>query len=401
MSAETTKLNPQVNADAAPEDSGFGNPDAEEAAFVPAATVDFAAPASAVQPQGEGDADPAPENDTTTDSADITELKSDWQEAAQSEPWPRSEEPALSPPAFEPAPETEAADNANGGGNGPGQPPSARTGGHFPEPASEPDEKTDDGDNDDGTHKPMTLMDHLTELRVRLVRCLLGSAVGFLLCYGVSELLFKWLAMPLVAVMPQDAKLMFTSVPEGFFVYLKVAFVAGLFVASPYLFYQVWAFVAPGLYQEEKRTALPLAFCSAFFFILGAGFCYFVVFPYAFTFFMSYSNDFIVAMPSINEYLSFSLKMLLAFGLIFEMPLFAFFLARMGIITATWMRSIRRYAILSVFIVAAILTPPDVISQLLMAIPMLILYEVSIFVAQGAGRTKKTADTAAPGGNAA
>ncbi len=228
---------------------------------------------------------------------------------------------------------------------------------------------------------PMSMMEHLGELRTRLMRCFIGAVVGFFLCYGVAEPLFAWLSAPLATVLPQDTRLIYTSVPEGFFVYLKVAAVAGLFLTSPYIFYQIWAFVAPGLYREERRVAIPLAFCSAFFFIGGAAFCYFVVFPFAFTFFMSYSTGMIVAMPSISEYLGFSLKMLIAFGLIFEMPLFAFFLARIGILGARQMRRIRKYAVLAMFVVAAVLTPPDLFSQLLMAVPLLILYEISIVVA--------------------
>ena len=251
-----------------------------------------------------------------------------------------------------------------------------------PLPAGQAALQTMDEDEDDlDDTASMSLTEHLNELRKRIVKMLLGAAAGFLLCYSFAEKLFNYLALPLKRVMPEGTRLIYTSVPEGFFVYLKVAFVAGIFIASPYIFYQLWAFIAPGLYKNERRTALPLAFLSAVFFILGASFCYFSVFPFAFSFFMSYSRDAIIAMPSLNEYLGFSLKLLLAFGLIFEMPLFSFFLSRLGIITAAWMRRMRKYAVLGVFVVAAILTPPDVVSQLLMAGPMLILYELSIFVA--------------------
>lgn len=229
--------------------------------------------------------------------------------------------------------------------------------------------------------RPMTLLEHLTELRSRLLRAFIAVFVGFLLCYGVAGKLFSLLAKPLVQVLPADGRLMFTGLAGGFFVELKVAFVAGIFLASPYIFYQIWAFISPGLYEQEKRQMLPLSAFSAFFFLAGAAFCYFAVFPVAFAFFMSYSTDSIVAMPSINEYLSFALQMLVAFGVIFEMPVFAYFLARMGMITAEKMRKVRRYAILGIFVVAAIFTPPDVFSQTLMAVPMLFLYEVSIFVA--------------------
>lgn len=229
--------------------------------------------------------------------------------------------------------------------------------------------------------KPMTLLEHLGELRVRLLRCCIAVGLAFAACYGVADILFKELCRPLVEALPPGSKLIFTALPEAFFVYLQVALVAALFLASPYLFYQIWAFIAPGLYEEEKKHILPLAACSALFFLVGAGFCYLVVFPFAFTFFIGFANESIAAMPSLSEYLGFALKLLIAFGLIFEMPLFAFFLSRMGIVTAEFMRKVRRYAALIIFIVAAILTPPDVMSQLLMALPMLLLYECSILVA--------------------
>ena len=254
----------------------------------------------------------------------------------------------------------------------------------LPDPAAPPapaPEAASSEDPEPENERPMTLLEHLTELRTRLLRCFIGIAVGFLLCYGVAGQIFRLLALPLINVLPNDGKLMFTGLPGGFFVELKVAFVAGIFLASPYVFYQIWAFISPGLYEREKRFMLPLSVISALFFLGGAAFCYFAVFPVAFAFFMSYSTDVIVAMPSINEYLSFAVEMLIAFGLIFEMPLFAYFLARMGLLTAAKMRKVRRYAVLGVFIVAAILTPPDVFSQTLMAVPMLLLYELSILVA--------------------
>lgn len=170
---------------------------------------------------------------------------------------------------------------------------------------------------------------------------------------------------------------------------MYIAFVAGVFLASPAIFYQVWAFVAPGLYDEEKRYIVPIALLSALFFIAGGAFCYFIVFPFAFSFFVSFSTPEIVITPKVSDYLSFVLKLLIAFGLIFEMPIFTLFLARMGLLTAAMMRKGRRYAIVGIFILAAILTPPDVVSQLLMACPMLLLYEASIGVAALFGRRKK------------
>ena len=253
-------------------------------------------------------------------------------------------------------------------------------------PPATPEDKVEEEEADD---RPMGLMDHLSELRGRLVRCCLAVMVGFIACWAVVDPIFDALVAPLLSVLPDGSHAIYTTLPEGFFTRMHIAFVAGVFVSSPAIFYQVWAFIAPGLYEEEKRSIIPVAVMSAFFFVSGGAFCYFVVFPNAFAFFMSYATDSIVAMPKISDYLSFVLKLILAFGLVFEMPLFAFFLARMGIITAELMRRVRRYAILAIFIVAAILSPPDVVSQLLMAAPMLVLYEVSIFVAAGFG--KKTA----------
>lgn len=244
----------------------------------------------------------------------------------------------------------------------------------------------------------MTLMDHLGELRVRLVRCCIAVGLGFLLCWVVVDPLFNALMEPLLAVLPDGSHAQYTTLPEGFFTRMYIAFVAGVFVASPVIFYQVWSFIAPGLYDEEKRFIVPVAVLSAFFFICGGAFCYFVVFPYAFSFFVSFATERIVAMPKVSDYLGFVLKLILAFGLIFEMPLFAFFLSRMGLITATMMRKGRRYAVLAIFIVAAILTPPDVVSQMLMACPMLFLYEISILVAAAFGRKKPRTEDASPAG---
>ena len=254
-------------------------------------------------------------------------------------------------------------------------------------PANPEDEAAEEEDD-----RPMGLMDHLSELRGRLVRCTVAVMVGFIACWAVVDPIFDALVDPLLKVLPDGSHAIYTTLPEGFFTRMHIAFVAGVFVSSPVIFYQIWSFIAPGLYEEEKRHILPVAFMSAFFFVSGGAFCYFVVFPQAFAFFVSYATDSIVAMPKVSDYLSFVLKLILAFGLVFEMPLFAFFLARMGIITAELMRRVRRYAILGIFIVAAILSPPDVVSQLLMAAPMLVLYEISIYVAVAFGKKPAAKD---------
>lgn len=264
------------------------------------------------------------------------------------------------------------------------------------QPPATPDE--DDDEEEGGPDKPMGLMDHLGELRMRLVRCCIAVIVGFFACWAVVDPIFDVLVNPLLAVLPKGSHAIYTTLPEGFFTRMHIAFVAGVFVSSPVIFYQIWSFIAPGLYEEEKKYIIPIAIMSALFFICGGAFCYFVVFPYAFSFFVSFATEEIVAMPKVSDYLSFVLKLILAFGIIFEMPLFAFFLARMGVVTAAMMRQARRYAILGIFIVAAILTPPDVVSQLLMACPMLILYEISIWVAAAFGRKPKTEKDADDGG---
>jgi len=245
----------------------------------------------------------------------------------------------------------------------------------------------------DAEAKSMSLMEHLRELRLRLVRVLIMVILGFFACYAVSDALFGELIKPLTASMPPGSKLIFTSIPEAFFVHVKVGFVASVFLTSPYTFYQIWAFVAPGLYEEERRNIVPLAAFSAFFFLSGASFCYFLVFPLAFDFFMGYATDTILPMPSLDAYLGFSLKLLIAFGFIFEMPLFAFFLARIGVLTAEHLRRWRKYAVLSSVIVGALLTPPDVISQLIMAGAILVLYEASIWIVAAAQKRPKKPDT--------
>ncbi|MCR5813029.1 MAG: twin-arginine translocase subunit TatC [Desulfovibrio sp.] len=232
----------------------------------------------------------------------------------------------------------------------------------------------------------MTLMEHLNELRRCLTRACIAVIICFVGCWIVVDPIFDALVNPLLAVLPEGSHPIYTTLPEGFFTRMFIALVVGVFVASPVIFYQVWSFIAPGLYDEEKKYIIPIAFLSALFFIGGGLFCFFIVFPFVFTFFISFATESIIATPKVSDYLDFVLKLLIAFGLIFEMPLFSFFLSRLGIVTANGMRKMRRYAVLIIFVVAAILTPPDVVSQLLMAGPMLILYELSILIAALFGR---------------
>src|SRR5215470_14808981 len=229
----------------------------------------------------------------------------------------------------------------------------------------------------------MPLTAHLEELRWRLIKSIAAIALAFVVTYNIADWLFDVLTHPLLVLNQGAVQLIGTGVTEAFFTKLTVAFIAAIFLASPIIFYQAWMFVAPGLYDREKRYARPFVFFATIFFIVGAAFCYWVVFPVGYRFFIEQYESIGVS-PSIriSEYLSFTARMLLAFGVTFEMPVVTFFLARLGLVTHTAMLSYARYAVLVIFIVAAVLTPgPDVASQLLMAGPLLVLYALSVGVA--------------------
>ena len=243
----------------------------------------------------------------------------------------------------------------------------------------EPEEVRQERPEEDDDDSRMPFLAHLEELRSRLVRSAIAIGVCFLGTYFFKEELYQGLARPLVAVMPPGAKLIYTAPAEAFFTYLKIALLAAIVAASPVIFHQFWRFIAPGLYEHERKAVWPFVLVSSVLFIVGAVFCYMVVFPYAFQFFMSFATDDIVPMLSLRSYLSFSATLLFAFGVVFEMPLVLVFLGRIGVISSKWLKKNRKYAILVMFIVGAILTPPDVISQIAMAVPLIALYEVSIW----------------------
>ena len=245
---------------------------------------------------------------------------------------------------------------------------------------------------DDGEKLPFT--EHLEELRSRLIKCFIAVAVGFAASYGFKERLFEILMQPLSMVMDEGDHLIFTGLPEAFFTYLKVAVLAGIFISSPLLLYEIWAFVSPGLYTKEKKYVIPFVIFSTLFFIGGALFGYFVVFPYGFKFLLGFATEAIRPFPRIREYFSLASKLLLAFGVVFELPLFVFFLAKMGLVTHRFLIKQFKYAILLMFSISAILTPPDVVTQLMMAGPLLCLYGISIIVAKVFGKeSKKDEDT--------
>jgi len=234
--------------------------------------------------------------------------------------------------------------------------------------------------------KKLPLTSHLQELRKRLILSFVAIGVGFFICYALKETLFDILAAPLLKVMPNGGTLIFTSVAEAFFTYMKAAFIAGIILTSPFILYQIWAFVAPGLYQKEKKYVIPFVLGGSFFFILGVFFGYYVAIPIGFKFLLGYATDFIKPMPSMKEYLSFSIKFLLIFGLVFEFPVVLVLLARIGVVDAKMLARQRKYAILLIFIFAAVMTPPDIISQVLMALPLIGLYELSILFSKFFGK---------------
>jgi len=236
---------------------------------------------------------------------------------------------------------------------------------------------------------------HLEELRQRLIVCFIAVGIGFVLAYGFKEKLFQILTRPLISVMQTGDNMIFTGLPEAFFTYLKVAFLAGIMLAAPVIIYQFWMFVAPGLYHKEKRLLVPIVLLSSIFFIGGALFGYFIVFPFGFKFFLGFATDSIRPLPSMKEYLAFAAKLLLAFGLVFELPLIITFLAKLGLVSVDFLKKNRKYALLLFFVFAAILTPPDVVTQIMMALPLMVLYEISIIGARIFGK-KESIQEASP-----
>lgn len=248
----------------------------------------------------------------------------------------------------------------------------------------------------EGDKLPFTA--HLEELRTRLIKCGLALIVGFFACYGVSDRLFQFLIRPLQEVLPEGSYLAMLRVQEGFLTHLKLALLGGLFLVAPVLLYQLWKFVAPGLYPHEKRYVWPFVAWATVFFLAGASFAYWVVFPFGFQFLLAYAGGAVQASLSMEAYLGFATKLLLAFGAVFELPVVVFFLARMGLVTGHTLASRRGYALVIIFILAAILTPPDVFTQTLMAVPLYCLFEVSILVARVFRRPADGTDEAAAEG---
>jgi sec-independent protein translocase protein TatC len=226
-----------------------------------------------------------------------------------------------------------------------------------------------------------TLISHLLELRTRLLRALIAVLIAFLPCAYYANQIFDWLSKPLVAKLPAGQKLIATTVTATFTAPLKLALVAGLLIAMPYVLYQIWAFVAPGLYRKEKRFAIPLLVTAILLFYTGVAFSYFLVFPMVFRFFIATTPQNVQLMADITNYLHFALTLFVAFGVAFETPVAVVLLVLTNLVTLKKLRAMRGYVLIVVFIVAAILTPPDVMSQTAMAVPMYLLFEGGILFA--------------------
>jgi sec-independent protein translocase protein TatC len=243
-----------------------------------------------------------------------------------------------------------------------------------------------------------TFVSHLVELRDRLLRAILAIAIAFvlLLIWPGAARIYDFLATPLMQSLPEGTKMIATGVVAPFFVPFKVTAIVALLVALPYVLWQGWAFVAPGLYQHEKRIALPLVITSTMLFLLGIAFCYYFVFGRVFAFINSFAPKSITPAPDIENYFNFVLTMFIAFGVTFEIPVIVFVMARAGLVSVAKLKEVRPYVIVGNFVVAAILTPPDVASQLMLAIPMCLLYEIGILLAGAMEKSKGTSPESSP-----
>lgn len=247
-------------------------------------------------------------------------------------------------------------------------------------------EKKDEEDKLDDPANDQPLMAHLIELRERTVKAAISVLIVFVAMSPFMKEIFDWLSKPLMVALPDGAKLLSTGVVAPFMVPLKVTLFCAFVVALPYVLYQFWAYIAPALYKREKRLALPVIVSSVLMFAVGMAYCYFVVFRMVFQFIAGFSPDSVNFAPDIDSYFSFVITMFFAFGLTFEVPIFVMVLNCVGMASAKRLKKIRPYVIVGAFVVAAIFTPPDVLSQLLLALPLVVLYEFGIVLVKVFGR---------------
>ena len=245
------------------------------------------------------------------------------------------------------------------------------------------------------------LLPHLRELRRRLMIAGGVYVLGVAILMNWSAPVFNFMAAPLLAALPAGTPMIFLGAPDVFFTYLKIALLGSLFLTSPITFYQVWAFIAPGLYRHERRLFSFSVAGSVLLFVIGGAFAYYIVFPLVFQFFLGFATDQIHAMPAVREYLSLFMKLLFAFGLSFEIPIILVLVTRLGLTTPERLAGQRRYVIVWAFIAAAILTPPDIISQVLLALPILVLFEIGLVLARAGQKSEDEQDLEADSDNGA
>ncbi len=225
-----------------------------------------------------------------------------------------------------------------------------------------------------------SLRPHILELRSALIKSLLALVIGFFICFSNYEIILNWMLSPIEPLLPKGSQMVALTLQETFFTSLKVSFFSGFILALPVIFYQFYSFIAPGLYTHEKKMALPFVFCATFMFVLGSAFAFWIVIPFGFAFLINFATAIVAVTPNIGAYVSFLTKLLIGFGIAFELPVISVFLAFLGLITHHTLKDFFKYAIVLIFILSAILTPPDVITQILMAAPLILLYALSILL---------------------
>jgi len=249
-------------------------------------------------------------------------------------------------------------------------------------------------------HEPeggeQSFLSHLIELRERLLKAVAAVLLILVALIPIANRLYAWLALPLIKHLPQGGTMIATEIASPFLTPIKLAFFVALFIAMPFILYQLWAFVAPGLYRHEKRLALPILFSAMVLFYVGCAFAYFLVLPSVFTFLTSVAPTGVAVMPDISHYLDFVLVLFIAFGLCFEVPVVIIILVSLGVVTPAQLVKSRGYAIVGATVIAAVLTPPDVLSMLMLAVPMCALYELGIIAARLLARRAETAETGIP-----
>jgi len=234
---------------------------------------------------------------------------------------------------------------------------------------------------------------HIADLRKRLVNSAIALFVTFAICFGFWEIILEWMVAPLKATLPPGSNVIFTQVGEAFFTAIKVSFFSAIFFSSPVIFWQLWLFVAPGLYENEKILVVPFVFFATLMFVLGALFAYYVVFPFGFAYLINFGSQLFTTLPSIGDYVGFFAKLMFGFGISFELPVVTFFLAKLDLVNDESLKGFFKYAVVIIFVIAALLTPPDVITQFLMAIPLVMLYGLSILIAKMINPAPKKEET--------